>query len=519
MSPTITAWSDYQTAIFDAVAHTRDSLLIEACAGAGKTSTIVEAIKHVPRSQSVVFLAFNKGTADELKRRITAPNAECKTLHSVGFKAWRDHVGFGCRVDAGKTRAIIRDYCSTLERAKYGEELAKLVGIIKGSGVVPNGINLHGLLEDKDELWEELIYFYGLDSDGCNPEVTRKVLRRSIEFGNDLIDYDDMLYLPVINEVRFDKYDVIFIDEVQDLAAIQVEIVSRMRKPTSRVVAVGDRKQSIYSWRGALSGSMDHIKTRFSCTEFPLTISYRCPKAVVAKAQEFVKHIQHHEAAPEGLVTEYPEAWYLKDFRQADAILCRNSKPLITTAFLLIRNKIACRVLGRDIGQGLIRLIKKMKAVSIPDLITKLAVYRQKEIEKARARDDESRIASLEDKLATIDVFIDEAGAGATIDTLIAEIDALFSDETGGRLSLSTIHRAKGLEFDRVFILDAHILMPSKYAKKAWQIQEEINLAYVACTRAKRELYYIFSNSLREDTPPMVEAVPATPNLEVAADE
>ena len=475
----------------------------------GKTSTIVEAIKHVPRSQSVIFVAFNKHIADELKRRISSPNAECKTLHSVGFKAWRDYLAkngnSACKIENGKTRMIIKDYCSPLERMRYGEDLAKLVSLAKGSGIVPQGMDLKGLLEDNEKVWDELIYFFSLDPDGCNPDVTRKVLKYSIELSKDFIDFDDMLFLPVISDVRFDKYDVIFIDELQDVNAIQVEIVDRMRKPTSRVIGVGDRNQACYGFRGALSGSMDHVAKRFSCKQMPLTISYRCPKSGVKKAREFVKHIQHHEAAPEGIVTEYPETWFLKDFKSTDAILCRNSKPLIRTAFMLIRNKISCQVLGRDIGQGLIKLIKKMKSVSIPDLIAKLARYREKEIEKARARDDEARIQFLDDKLETINVFIDESEPETTVDMLVNEIDTLFSDTTDGRLTLSTIHKFKGLERDRVFVLDAHILMPSKYAKQKWQMEQENNLCYIAATRHKQELYYISGECLREGDPVKVE--------------
>jgi DNA helicase II / ATP-dependent DNA helicase PcrA len=507
-------WSEYQNAIFAAVETSNNSLIIEAVAGAGKTTTIVEAINHVPRGQSVAFMAFNKHIADELKRRITAPNARCMTLHSAGFSAWRTFLGrdsFSCKVDSGKTKAVIKEYTSVMERAKYGAELAKLVGIAKGSGIVPQGLDYHGILDDDDAVWEDLIGFYGLERDECSIEVARKVLRYSIELSQHMIDYDDMLFMPVIAGASFQKYDVIFVDECQDLNGIQVEIVDRMRKPTTRIVAVGDRHQAIYGWRGALSGAMDHIAKRFHCESLPLTVSYRCPKAIVKKAQEFVSHIQHHESAAEGRVVEYPAGWLLKDFRPTDAILCRNAKPLIQTAFLLIRNKISCRVLGRDIGQGLIKLIRKMRVVAIGDLIERLREYRESEVEKAMARDDASKVAALDDKLDTIGVFIDELDADATVDTLVRDIEMLFSDEVTDRLTLSTVHKSKGMEWPRVFILDAHLLMPSPYARQDWQRSQEQNLQYVAATRAKDELYYLSSELLQEEIPesetPKLEAV------------
>jgi DNA helicase-2/ATP-dependent DNA helicase PcrA len=496
-------WSPFQNAIFEAVEKTNDSLIIEAVAGSGKTSTIVEAIKHVPPTQTVVFLAFNKTIADELKRRITAPNARCMTLHAAGFSAWRKYLGgnsWECKVDSNKTQNIVKETLDSGDRFRYGGEMSKLIGLAKGAGIVPlsHKETYTGLVEDDDAVWEDMIDFYELDRDNCSLELAREVLGLSIEYSTTVINYDDMLYQPIISSAIFDKSDVIFLDESQDVNGIQMEIVDRMRKPTSRVIAVGDRHQSCYGFRGALSDSMDRIAARFKCRSLPLSISYRCPKAVVKKAQEFVSHIQSHESAEEGLVVEGVPKWPLNNFRSTDSIICRNSKPLIEMAFLLIRNKISCKVLGRDIGQGLIKLIKKMRAVNVVDLISKLKVHRQKELVKARLKGDEDKIAPLDDKIETIHVFIDEVGIEADIPALVASIEALFSDETAGRLTLSTIHKAKGLEYDRVFILDP-FLMPSKYARQKWQIQQEINLQYIAVTRAKRETYYVTSDVLRSE--------------------
>jgi len=76
-------------------------------------------------------------------------------------------------------------------------------------------------------------------------------------------------------------------------------------------------------------------------------------------------------------------------------------------------------------------------------------------------------------------------------------IDNLFSDHGGQRLTLCTIHKSKGMEWNRVFILDCH-LMPSRYARKGWQKVQETNLIYVAHTRAKTELYFINSDSFSD---------------------
>jgi superfamily I DNA/RNA helicase len=63
---------------------------------------------------------------------------------------------------------------------------------------------------------------------------------------------------------------------------------------------------------------------------------------------------------------------------------------------------------------------------------------------------------------------------------------------------LSTIHKAKGLENDRIFFLCPE-LIPSKYATQPWQYEQEANLKYVAITRAKQELIYVWTNIFNND--------------------
>jgi superfamily I DNA/RNA helicase len=98
-----------------------------------------------------------------------------------------------------------------------------------------------------------------------------------------------MLYMPVMLGVSFDHYNYIFVDEAQDTNDIQLDILDRLRAPKSRFVAVGDPHQAIYGFRGANADSMSRIARRFSCDTYPLSVSYRCPKAVVREAQKFLK--------------------------------------------------------------------------------------------------------------------------------------------------------------------------------------------------------------------------------------
>ena len=267
-----------------------------------------------------------------------------------------------------------------------------------------------------------------------------------------------------------------------------------MLKPGGRLVAVGDRHQAIYGFTGADADSMDLIAKDFAAAELPLTVTYRCPKAVVALAHQWVNHIQAHETAPEGRVSEVTLGDILAKphamLRPTDAILCRNTKPLIELAYQLIRKGMGCTVEGRDIGQGLIALARKWKVRSLGALADRLERFKETEMQKAIAKGQETKAQSIEDKVDTLTLIIAQTQeqGGSDINDLVASINRLFSDDATGLLKLSTVHKSKGREWERVFILGRSAYMPSQWARKAWQQQQEVNLMYVAVTRAKAEL-------------------------------
>ena len=185
-----------------------------------------------------------------------------------------------------------------------------------------NVLRLVGLLKSQvnDLAYEDidprdLIEFHGLDF--MNPqksiEYALRVLKTSTE-QLDVIDFDDMLYLAVKLNARFDPVDWLFVDEAQDTNGIQVEIMSRLQKAeqyvrngdeetsvtsygapprfqsSTRIIAVGDPHQAIYGFRGADSNAMTSIAGRFNAVILPLSVSYRCPKAVVREAQKYLQY-------------------------------------------------------------------------------------------------------------------------------------------------------------------------------------------------------------------------------------
>jgi superfamily I DNA/RNA helicase len=167
-------------------------------------------------------------------------------------------------------------------------------------------------------------------------------------------------------------------------------------------------------------------------------------------------------------------------------------------AYRVLGQGVACRIIGRDISGGLVRLIEKLKPKGLRGehgLVEKLVEWRDAEIESLVERGKESKVEGILDKYDTLMTFIEESGV-ETVPALKEKITGMFNDDKGTDvLTFCTIHRAKGLEADRVFILNPD-LMPSPYAKQEWQVIQEHNLMYVAYTRAKDTLAFINSTDI-----------------------
>lgn len=207
--------------------------------------------------------------------------------------------------------------------------------------------------------------------------------------------------------------------------------------------------------------------------------------------------IHPHPDAPEGSVTTLP-FYSAITFPSTCAVLCRNNAPLVRHAYGLLHRDIPCRILGRDIGAALRSIVTKMHATTLEDLRDRLRLWHERETQ--RAISDGRSPERLDDQYNCLVFFIDglDESARSPAD-LIAKIDLLFDDSTAaGRVTLATIHKAKGLEWPTVFILDRQ-LSPSRFAKQPWQQIQERNLQYVAVTRAQEALVYIQSGCWKED--------------------
>ena len=294
------------------------------------------------------------------------------------------------------------------------------------------------------------------------------------------------------------KYDILCTDESQDLNITQRWISMRGGE---RICAVGDEKQSIYQFRGAGGGSIGLMRDELQKTErgvvtLPLTLTRRCPKSHVKLAQTIVPQITALDNAPEGVVRISPSLdAAVAEMRPGDLVVCRVNAELIGMAYKLLKRGVKAVVRGRDIGQGMLKLIEQgsnragTQDAKLAEVLHEAGEITGEAVAKFNAMPQgrgEMRAANAEDRY---DCLVELAQDCKTVGELKGVIERLFSDfEADGQpkhaVVLGTVHRTKGLEGNRVFILRPD-LIPHPMAKKKEDQFAELNLAYVACTRSR----------------------------------
>lgn len=491
--------SPQQAGFFSFITDGTGSCILEAVAGAGKTTTLVKALQLM--FGTIFFGAYNKKIAVDIQSK--APSKEglvISTMHAAGLAAWKKVCKFP-QVDGDKVRNIYRAACErNMQYAPFQGVVQQLVSLAKQAG-----IGIEGFPKIKSRAsWIALIDHFDIEtfdesSDVDNTDLIIKLaiktLEASIAQNMKIIDFDDMIYAPLYHNVSFDKSDWVLIDEAQDTNATRREMALRMMKPTSRLVAVGDRHQAIYGFTGADSDALDLIATATNASKLPLTTTFRCPKAVVTYAAQWVSHIQAAETAPEGIVRTLPIADLYAEAQIGDVILCRFNAPLVEHVYKFIAGGTPAMIEGREIGKGLVVLARRWKAKSLSILRDKLLAYTERGIKKYTAKEQPAKVQSIEDKSACLAVIIDRVFAkdpntNCPVDLVVAEIEAIFADvqDTSKVVLLSSGHKSKGREWRKVIWLQTG---PNKRAKLPWMIQQEENLYYVMATRSMHELILV----------------------------
>ena len=463
------SWSKYQQDIFADIANGVGNTQVDALAGTGKTSTIVEGFYYVPKAKNSLMCAFNKSIQTELESR--APSeVTVKTLHGLGYAACRRSFPKIGQPDSKKLDSYIKADRGDEDNYELRTNLAKAISLAKG------------YLANSPQEIDEIIDRHQVDiCSDTREQFTTTVLKvmEATKKDTNRVDFDDMIWLPNVLNLRLEKYGMVFIDEAQDLNSAQINLALNSVSDSGRIISVGDQNQAIYSFRGADSNAINNIVERLGSKRMPLSVTYRCAKSIVSIAQTLVPEIEASPNAEEGSVDEIAVNQMEHLVKPGDFILSRVNAPLIKWCLALLKARVPANIQGRDMGQQLTSLIKKSNKKTVTEFLSWLEEYENTEVDRlTKIRRDSSVIV---DKSECLRVLCDGA---KTLDEVRDNINHLFKDgDDKDRVILSSTHKAKGLERDRVFML--------KDTYKIGKGVEENNLAYVAYTRARKQLFLV----------------------------
>ena len=461
-----------QEEIWNAIENDIGHVFVYAGAGCGKTTTIVEGANRAD-GEKMAFFAFNKSIADELRERLPE-NVQASTFHSFGNSTIR-RTFKGAKMDKWKVPNILKEM--------FGDDFprfegSKVVGLVKGSMIdASDSIAVRNIIDEYN------ITFENASEEKLLIKRMPQILEKCMTL--EKIDFDDMIWLPLVMNLPMEHFDMVFVDEAQDFNEAQRQMIVRAVNG-GRCIVVGDPNQAIYGFRGADSSSMDIFKSQLQVkgtpvSEYPLSKTFRCPPVVVEVANRYVEELSPFFIDKEG---EFRTNQVL-DPKPDDLVLCRLNAPLISTFYDLIARGKTAYILGRDMGKGLSSYVKKVtenNRMSIPQFLERLhRVFKSEYDDYVNAGRDAKALA-LEDKVRCVQTI---ASRCSTVQGLHDEIDGIFgrdAPKTGA--ILSTVHKSKGLEAETVWII-----APDKMPHPMGNPVEERNIQYVAVTRAMSNLY------------------------------
>lgn len=496
-------WSHYQTAIFSAVADPDGgNIAVQARAGTGKSTVLCEAVRHMPRGARVLVTAFNKDIAEELKRKMPV-GAEVYTTHGLGRKALMGAYP-GSRLTQGRVRDMLRapGFFSGPRPAPVRVAVAKMVGLAKAT-LAKTPEELDALIDTCGIVMDDLVDAARRPRGGLSEAQVQELRadlidatgRALIACGSDpsLHDFDEMLWMPVVHGISPGQWDWIVTDEAQDLSAVQLELISSCLKPGGRILVCGDDRQSLYAFRGADKQAFHRLAARFSCRILPLSITYRCPSKVVDLARKVVSDYEAAPAAPEGTITEVAEL-PVAQLGPGDFVLSRKNAPLVKFAIRALAMDKAVAIAGRDLAKELGAILRSLvERVGNDTRAVRrwLADKYAKRIAEAIERELDSQ--QLEDELACLNALLD---ASDTPQAAADLLDRLCTEKPGKETLFSSVHRAKGLERQRVYVLTSTFRTPLANGiptPRRCDPTDEENIWYVSITRAQRELVLVRS--------------------------
>ncbi len=460
--------TDEQAAVL-ASFRTGDNLVLEAAAGAGKTSTLKLLARDTSRRG--IYFAYNRAIADEARRSFPS-TVTCKTLHALArAEAMRAYPHLEARM--------------TLPR-QSARDVARILGIHGPARITPEVVLAPNQLAniametvarftrsgDAHVTRAHMPHRPGLDDPRARASLAEVIGPYARAAWKDLrardghlrADHDHYRKLWALSSPRLPA-DFLLVDEAQDSDGLTMELVRQQVEHGAQIITVGDPNQAIYGWRGATS-AMD----AFGGTRLRLTQSFRFGHAIASEANAWLyalgttMRVRGTDTIPSRI----------ESARTTDAVLCRSNARAVETLMDLTDAGVRARIEGG--GADVRRLAEAAQQLRDtgrtwhPELCAFTSWGQVQEYVENDAGGSD---------LATAVKLIDEWGPEA----IIAAIDGM-ADARTAQAVISTAHKSKGLEWKSVRIA-TDFRKPDEGATVADVEREEAMLAYVAVTRAQ----------------------------------
>ena len=540
--------SSYQNNIIDFFkTHPHDNILVEALAGTGKSFLICLLTEGTKTSD--IYVAFNNSIAKEFQEKIKNPKTKVSTLHSLGFSIMNTNLnessnggsrsgGIGVSRGSGSAKAQLDNFkIHKIVDDMISKSYGRYVDFEKRIFIKDSYVSLYNLCRlrcvNMNETWQvhQVIHNYNLftdysGNDFVSPDVSTIVTwlkeidkKSKVDFeSNHTIDFTDMLYI-THEKLKTGEWKVpywglytnIYADECQDLSSLQFSLLKYIQRKGGRYVLVGDFRQSIYNFAGADAKSFKTIEKLFSpLTKFELPINYRCPSSHLEKVnKEFNIPIQPRPNAPKGTIKTIEKKDIKKYIKPGDMVISRKNKWFSDVVITLATSGIPIYIEDKEMVESLLKTIKDSKTTTLGGLkikLEKIISDASKSLEKIA----QTQTNSNEDETQKVQDF---SLTNSRIDNINFTLDILksyqkefpnasvtnFSNYVSKILNtipnkdcvrICSVHKAKGLEAENVFVLN-EAKVCTDFRNSIEQQEQEKNLSYISITRAKDTLYLV----------------------------
>lgn len=445
-----------------------------------------------PHSSKILYAAYNREAVEDVKSKLPE-KVGAHTIHGAGYQVVNAQQGYVPLNDARGVHLVDRltgvSFNQNKDRYKWLSTL-QYISKLKDELLQPTLENLRKMQAKYDGLLNFAV-------DDAMPDRIKQLMPLMKTIDRKIgIEYIDQVWLALFL-CKTPPYKFGIIDECQDLSPARLALSLLLAE---NLMFIGDEDQAINAFSGADPDSFDKI--RKACNkELQLKTVFRCPPNIIDKANMIapraklrgvktepgtvhqvtindlpatVKSRCHYPSKPE----ELAEVFYKQHL-----VICRYNAPLINAALKFFKEGVPAVILGQQLVTQLVKLIEKMKAVDLDDLLEKLLSYEDRMLREA----PEHLKEVIYDKGDCIRLVINQT---ESLDTLIPDLKRLFLPKKGTpHVTLCTVHKAKGRESEHVYILFPPV--PSSRATTPSQIQQEKNLDFVAHTRTMNTLTYV----------------------------